>query len=438
MKRILFVLMMISFFGISLVAQDAEKSLKAANKALNTYNLDPAGAGDKLLEAKSKIDEAMGYPENKGVFMMWVTRGQIYNSLAEKDFLLRSINKAAKAQHPTAGTEALDAFTKGMALAVKKYETKDCLDGLTETMNHLNNAAISYYDAQDYANAYRNFKGALEVHDILIANNLKSVFTTPEAIGNQYFVATFCATKGNILKEAEPFIEKMYQLKYDSALVYEALFVLNEDKDDAKALKYLEEGRKKYPDETSLLFSEINYYLKKNQMESLIEKLKAGIAKEPDNISLYVTLANVYDNLAGKKADAGEKAISEEYAVNARTYYEKTLELDPKNFEALYGLGAASYNKAAKLTKELQALSSDFSKEGERKFKAKEAEVKAAFGEALPFFQRAESLNANDLLTLGALKEIYARLDNLELSGEFKKRYENVEAGKTNQPYFNK
>lgn len=436
MKKTLFLFLISSLATATLWGQDAEKSLKGAVKALNTYNLDPAGAGDKLTEAKAKIDEAMGYDENKGNFSMWVTRGQIYNALASKDFMLRTINKAAKAQYPDAGTEALNAFKQGLGLAVKKYETKDCLDGLTETMNHLNNGGIMYYDAQDFANAYRNFKGALEVHDILTANQLKSIFASNEALGNQYFVATFCAVKGNVLPEAEPFLNKMYEMKFDSAILYEALFIVNEEKDETKAMRFLEEGRKKYPDETSLLFSEINFYLKKNKMEVLIDKLKAGIAKEPANVSLYSTLANVYDNLAGKRAETGDKAGSDEYSANAKTYYEKTLEMDPQNFDALYGLGASYYNKAARLTKELQSLSSDFSKEGERKFKAKEAEVKAAFGEALPYFQRAEAIHPNDGLTLNALKEIYARLDNLEMSGEFKKRMENVDAGKTNQPYF--
>jgi hypothetical protein len=46
------------------------------------------------------------------------------------------------------------------------------------------------------------------------------------------------------------------------AVVYESLYKLYEKKDNAKAEKYLAEGRTKYPEETNLLFAEINHFLK--------------------------------------------------------------------------------------------------------------------------------------------------------------------------------
>jgi hypothetical protein len=57
----------------------------------------------------------------------------------------------------------------------------------------------------------------------------------------------------------------------------------------------------------------------------------------------------------------------------------------------------------------------------------------AQFDLALPFFQRCEKANANDTNTLIALKEIYAKKDELDLSNEFKARYEKVQGGGKNE-----
>jgi hypothetical protein len=60
------------------------------------------------------------------------------------------------------------------------------------------------------------------------------------------------------------------------------------------------------------------------------------------------------------------------------------------------------------------------------------------FKTALPYFKIAEKLNPNDTNTLIALKEIFARDNDFEKSGEFKKRLETVQGGGKNESsYFN-
>ena len=58
--------------------------------------------------------------------------------------------------------------------------------------------------------------------------------------------------------------------------------------------------------------------------------------------------------------------------------------------------------------------------------------VNGEFDKALPYFQKAEKVDANDMNTLIALKEIYARKNDLELSNEFKTRIERVQSGEMN------
>ena len=89
------------------------------------------------------------------------------------------------------------------------------------------------------------------------------------------------------------------------------------------------------------------------------------------------------------------------------------------------------------MTKQMNALSDDYSKEGLKKYEALKTKVLAEFELALPHFQKAESIDPNDTNTLIALKEIYARLNQVELSAEFKTRLEKVQdGGKNEMPYF--
>ncbi|MBK6948506.1 MAG: hypothetical protein IPH16_10995 [Haliscomenobacter sp.] len=105
--------------------------------------------------------------------------------------------------------------------------------------------------------------------------------------------------------------------------------------------------------------------------------------------------------------------------------------------DAIYSIGALYYNRAALLTKQMNALSDDYSKEGLKKYEELKTRIYAEFDKALPYFQRAEALDPNDVNTLIALKEIFAREKKLDISNEFKTRLETVQnGGKNAAPYF--
>lgn len=60
----------------------------------------------------------------------------------------------------------------------------------------------------------------------------------------------------------------------------------------------------------------------------------------------------------------------------------------------------------------------------QKKYNELKAEMDGYFTEALPYFEAAEKINANDMNTLIALKEIAARTNNFEQAEEYKKRME--------------
>ena len=80
---------------------------------------------------------------------------------------------------------------------------------------------------------------------------------------------------------------------------------------------------KRYPDEASLLFSEINFLLKSGRLDELTGKLEQAIEKEPDNMSLYATLAQVYEQLYKTSTENGEMEKATAYFDKAAAEYRR-------------------------------------------------------------------------------------------------------------------
>ena len=130
--------------------------------------------------------------------------------------------------------------------------------------------------------------------------------------------------------------------------------------------------------------------------------------------------------------EAKDQAAADKNFSEALNYYQQALSKDENYTDAIYSIGALYYNKAAVYTQELSVLADDYSKEGLKKYDALKEKVNGEFDKALPYFQKAEKVDANDMNTLIALKEIYARKNDLELSNEFKTRIERVQSGEMN------
>ena len=188
----------------------------------------------------------------------------------------------------------------------------------------------------------------------------------------------------------------------------------------------MQKGRTLYPDDSNLLFAEINSFLKKGKLNELIDKLKLAVAKEPNNMSIKTTLGNVYDNMCQKEWEKGDMVKAQEYFNESLKYYQEALDKEPSNVVALYSIGALYYNYAAIVSKEANKLSNDYSSAGTKKYKEKQAEMEAYFDKALPYFEQADKFDNKDVNTLIALKEIYAKKGKFDKSNEIKVRLESL------------
>ncbi len=413
--------------------QEYKKQIKSANKLLSKYYLDQIANKASLDEAVAMINTAFQSEEAMNSPEAWISKGQIFNEIAKtemtKKILDDQMGKSGVLNTPDAGVIALQSFEKAMALAQKKSQTKDAIAGIKENEEVVNNLGIVYFQTNDYDQAYKNFNAGVKDYEYLKKNGEKSRLDDQTARNDHYFYTSVAGYFGNEKQDVLPLLKELYAAKYTHPLVYEALFTLTVDQDEPKAMEYLETGKKVNPDESSLLFAEINHYLKVGKLDVLIGKLKAAIAKEPENVSVYTTLGNVYDQLNQRERASGNIAEADKYFDLAFDYYGQALAKNPNTFDAIYSQGALYYNKAAGMVDKLNELSNDYSPAGNKKYKALKDEMDGYFTKALPYFIKAEDVDPKDLNVKIALKEIYARQGELEKSQEYKKKIEQLGGG---------
>ena len=441
MKKVLFALLgFILTIGAAQAQEDGVKVAKSAGKALTSYNIDPLGNSAKLSEAKDKIEQALKTPEAQALGSAWQTKGEVYNTMLQKDLARRLVDPKAPLTGDNDALVAFDAYKKAYELGVKKYEKTDAVKGMTEVEAHLINIGVTKYEAKEFEKAFLSFRASIECHDILKENNLKSVLDDSKQLDDQTYFTGLIASLAGRCKDGVPFYERLYKKGTDNPAVYEGIFNCKmEMGDEAGANAILTEGRKKFPEDPALLFAEINSYLKAGRLGELTGRLEQAIKQEPENVGLYVTLGNVYDNLYQGATKDKDEAKAKEYFEQARDNYSKGLAKNPNHVDANYSLGALYYNKAAVRTQDMNALPEDFSSAGLKKMESMRNEIMALFDQALPYFQKAESVDPNDTNTLIALNEIYARKDDEEMSKEFKKRLEVIRGGGKNaESHFHK
>lgn len=399
-----------------------------ANSAYRAY--DSAGTEEKLQKALDALAKAAADPKTSSSYEFWRFKGDLYNKVLEHHILKIKLDPNVIKPIPGAAIQAHSAYIKALGLTREQQKRNGVLKGLTSLQGFLVGEGARAYEQKEYATAYTAFQAALEEHDLLKeSERYTSVFQKVSDYNDQLYYTGLAALNAENLEAAKPLFRKLKDARYDKPAVFEALYKLELEKDDAAALAILEEGRARFPDDVSLLFNEINHYLKNGKLEELTKKLEEAIAIEPNNPTLYSTLGNAYDNLYRKAAAENNKKKTEEYFDLALQNYNKSLLVKPVFFDAIYGIGALYYSRAATTTTAMNALADDFSKDGLQKYDVLKEKSLKQFSEALPFFKQAESLNPNDRNTLIALKEIFARQDNLALTVEFRSRLELIESG---------
>lgn len=445
MKKVLFALAgFLLAVGVAQAQEDGPKLAKSAGKALAAYNQDPAGNGSKLNEAVTKIEQALQTPEAQAQASAWLVKGDVYSTRLQNEMAMKSINPTAKLSGDNDALVAIYAYKSALEIpTAKKYEKEQAVDGIAAMQPQVVNIGVGKYNTKEFDKAFLAFKASIDAHNVLKANKKKSILDDTKEYNDQVYFTGLLATLAKRHADALPYFEELYNKGTDSVAVYEGLYnCRNELKDEAGALKILQEGRKKFPEEGSLLFAEINYYLGKGRLSELTGSLEQAIKKEPNNANLYRVLGDVYNNLfttvledtLQKREQRAPKL--KEYGELAKKNYKMAIELDPKNVDFYYSMGALLYNETNIIAQEMNATSFSTSA-GQKRYQELKGQMLVGVDEALKYFQKAESLEPNDQNVLAALLQAYGRKEDDALYMEFKKRLDVVKkGGKVPAAYF--
>jgi len=421
MRKVLTGLFMVVFLAGSLMAQD----YKSAKKAFTNYKFEKDKNYGELDKARIGADASIEDAETASMAKVWLLRGDIYSEIA--------IHELSKLRHPDAAENSYAAYKKVLDLSPKTFEKKASYDGMKKAGDAFRDLAVRSYESQDYKAAFSAFSRILEIKNFLTENQVSGFYDEKDEFNQIKYFAGMTANMSGEKEKSKAILTELYDDGYEDPDLYKALYDATIEEDEEKAMSIMTEGREKIAANlakidrddpagaeeatrleaamTGLLFSEINYYLGKGQLEVLEQKLKQAIEKEPDNISLYSTLGKVYDDLYQQKSE-------QSYFDKAKSYYEQAIKLDGKYLNAVYNLGALYFNKAASLSKKMNDTADN------TLYNELKGQVDGLFAEALPYFSKAESIDPSDRNTLIALKELYANTDELEKSSEYKKKLE--------------
>lgn len=449
MKKLIF-----GFIAIFLLAGFQEATAQAwkdhyknGRKAFTRYSAstDDAEKKEYLASALSNLDKAleMNIPdEDKSD--VYLLRGDLYGEIAEQINTAKTLQVATAAFIPEEVTypavRAMNDYAEALKFADKGRHERGATDGLRKMQNFMSFRGIEYFQASDFGGAMAAFEGMLTAHKLLEDAGEDSALASEGDVNNQKYLAALATFNAGAMPKAEVYLMDLYNNGAAEPAVYEYLYKLkSEQTSPEEAYQFLKEGREKFPEEVALLFAEINHFLKLGKSEELITKLQLAIKAEPENISLYNVLGNTYDNLYQRAVKEGNMEEAEDYFQKAFAQFKKAHKIDADSSIPVYSMGQLFYNKAALKTVDLQEYASDYSSEGMKKYEAARAEVFKQFDNALPFFQMSEALDPNDVNTLIALKEIFAKKDNIETSNIFKERLDKVQNGGSNDSsHYNK
>ncbi len=343
----------------------------------------------KLDKAKETIEKVIANPKHAVKSKSWYYRGLIYTAIASDQTGVYSsldTDPIGKAQ---------ESFKKAMDLEpAKKGYYKESEKGLEDLYTPAMSFAIVCYQKKDNMGAMKGFWAA---------HKLKPTELQPLAYATQF---AFDNKDDALYEEGLTKLTAMPVAKYDEynkaqqkeegkfkkANYWEQLaFFVRDTKKDAKRTEEIcKAALKEFPEQKTIQSILLEMYGKAGNYDAALEAAKKQTDTNPKDLKAWQNLGIVYEKL-GKEAEALET-------------YKKCVQLEPNNIDANYSLGAFHFNKGAAVMKGVGEMDMPtYNKKG----KAEEIKAGAFFKEALPYFERMNSVKPNQSKTLLVLIQIY-------------------------------
>ncbi len=362
----------------------------------NVAKAEKAFREGKIDEAKSIIDATVGAQEfmvdkkgnpSKQAAKAWYIKGVIYMAIdTTKKEQFRSLDANAF----NAAKEAFDkskAIDKGETPSFVNDPRNPVFPMLTSAVNDgysaffWNNAIAAYNEKKDVASAFVLSEKTLYFReDTLVLLYAGGVFA-PGAkeydkgldMLNRYVKA------GGQTPEAYTMMASIYK---------------DNKKDNAAALKVLQEAKVKFPNYKDIRIMELNIYLGEKKYDVAREMVEGELKAEPNNKDNYF----LYGQLNREMGDA-EKA---------KAAFKKFMEMDPASFDGAAELANLYWAEAKEIKNEMGKLGS--SKADMEKLKKLDVAYVEKLKIYIPYIEACEKLSPDDVTVLYSLLNVYGDL----------------------------
>ncbi len=380
MKKTIFLLALV--FSVSVVF--AQKG-----KVTTAQNLKESGKIQEALETieltvdptNDKSEKTISWPKT------WEVRGEIYQAIGQsKDENIKKLS-----DDPL--TEALNSYKKALDLDEGDKNANSIKIKLTLLTNDLTNQAITAFQNEDYKKALSSFEQILDIQelDVVKADNPGAVDTVI------LFNTGLAAFNAEDYDKAVKYYGEAAKYGYNGARTYNLLSqAYQAKKDTLGALKVLQEGFEKYPEDNMVLESMIQIYMDLDKTDEAMKYLEMAIEQDPTVPRYFFAQGALYEKLA-----------NEEKAIEA---YNNAIKTDPEFFNAYYNLGALYYNKGVKQMEVAKEVPVNDNAGYEREM----AKADEWFAKSLPFMEKCNELQPDDNMTLESLKNLYYRMKQMD------------------------
>lgn len=392
MKKMFLSFAVAAFFTIAAQAQ----YLTAFNN-LTAYQTTGNTDTESLLRAKDAIDEAVTDEKGKLSGKNWYYKGLIYQLIGE--------NKTTSANHPDAFYTASKAYQQAFNVADPKFkQDKESIQNLITASTQLYNQGVDQYQSKLYNESLKTFEEVSNIKSFLTAKGIQNNIDD----NNSLFNAALAALKVENNVKAKEIMHKLIDNNYDNAPLYTSLAnIYIAEKNLDKAKEVLAKGTARYPGNVDIIISEVNIYLAEGKSNEVLEKMKKAATLDPANHQLQFAIGVTYFELKDN--------------VKAEEYYKNAITLKPDYYEPYQNLGKIYLDAANEFINKMNDP-----KVTDAKYKEYEKARDLNLNTALPYFEKAASIEPKNREVLVVLKEVYAKLNMFDKSKEIKLRLEQL------------
>jgi tetratricopeptide (TPR) repeat protein len=372
-------LIVIIFQSLNLLAQKAELT----SAILSFRKQDMLTSKNYILKAEQKINEG-GVLKVKDLSKLYYHKGLVFFNI-----YYSNIDNIDILDNLTNLDISYESFKKDVYLESSSYRDKSLIE-IKRCSQSFNDLAYKAYESKDFSSATIFFEKVYSINSLDFFNYIDTM---------SLYNASVSAIQDSNHDKSISILEKLITIDslngdYYLNLIKEYTKISDTDKRFAT----ISRGRSNVPQNTAIIFEEVNYYLEFNKNNELLEVLDIAIKADPNNKVLYF-------------AKASTLTTEKKYEM-ARLAYEKSIEIDSNYFDAYNNLASLYLDQAVPIIEKMNNLG--LSSSDQKQYDILKQKRNNLYKKAKPFLINAVRIDSSAIQVLKALKDVCYQTDDID------------------------